>query len=264
VFVIRPHWFLPLHYQSIWEPLTAVPLKGIYDDYGALGNIDVNPAIQMQHKTLIKLAQEFPEETRKRHWEIFKEYPDDLSAVYKLCERGVLEVFTPHGNHFSAPFYVREDAYQHVIGLVRGEKDYRGDDIVERVEAGIAAQFNYQVQWHEYLREGKETGEYDHKRMAEIGIDRDELVGGSPSRYLASELIRDHEDRIFADEEARRSLHEAMVEFELFCSGMDFVGVRWQPKTVRGQDEDYIAHAKWHRAVAEMADEAHRRLEDDF
>lgn len=259
IFVIRPHSYLPLHYQSVWEPLVLGSFPGIYDDYGKLKSLEDGPAIRTQHRILRGLAREFPEETRKRHWEIFKRYPDDPSAILELCERGVLNVFTPHGDCVCAPFYVREDVYRHVIDLCRGLTDFWGRDVVDTTKEMVRRRFEHHDAIQRLMQEGQESGDFDHKTMARLNVGQDEYES-IESRYLASEMLRTAD---MDDPEVREDLAQAMIEFEIFSDGMDRIQVTWGPKTYRGQESDYRFHAEWHRALARLADEAHHRLEEE-
>ena len=260
IFVIRPHWYLAIHYQSIWEPLILGSFPGAYNDYGTLADLEDGPAIRVQHQILRKLAREFSEETRSRHGEILKRYPDDPGSILELCERGVLNVFTSHGELMCAPFYVREDVYRHVIGLCTGVTDYRGRDFVDTTKEMVRRRFEYFDEHERLMQEGKESGKFDHKAMAELGVKQCEYESVE-TKYVASDMLRAAD---VDDPEVREDLKKAMLEFELFSTGMDLVHVGWAPKTHRGQESDYRFHAEWHRAIAEMADEAHRRWEEDL
>jgi hypothetical protein len=255
IFIIRPHSYLPLHYQSIWEPLILGSFPGVYEDCGGLESLEDGPAIRIQHQVLHKLVREFSEEARERHSETLKRYPDDPSAVLELCERGVLNVFTPHGECVAAPFYVREDVYRHVIDLCTGLSDFRDRPIVDTTREMVRLRFEHQ----DDVRRCVQEGDPGAALSVELDMRRDEYENHE-TRYLASDLLRATD---LADPEVREDVATAMTEFELFSIGMDMVHVRWAPKTHRGQEADYDFHAKWHRAVADMADEAKRRWEED-
>ena len=70
-------------------------------------------------------------------------------------------------------------------------------------------------------------------------------------------------EKIQADPELKASLEEAMLEFELFAGGMEGVEVYWQPKRNQNQECDYSYHAKWHRQIADLADQAYRKQEEE-
>jgi len=264
LFVLRPHWFLDLHYQSEWESLVVVPLRGVYADYGRLEDLDLSPAFRLQHRRLLATVQKFSEEAQKRHPEILRRYPDDPNALYELCERGVLEVKTPHGNRTTAPFYVREDVYQLVLERARKAEGWHGS-FLEGCREAITARFKKVELERETLSLYKEDAtEEDKVRRRELMDQKGQLdhLDHGPGCHEGRMILIESWDEIMSDPGLRASLEEAMLEFELFAGGMDAVKVAWQPKTIRGQDDDYESHAEWHRDVAKLADEAHRRQEE--
>lgn len=265
LFVLRPHWYLPLHYQSEWEPLAIVPLKGVYDDYGKLKDIEATPAFMLQHRILLGAAQEFSDETRKRHHEIFKRYPDDPSALYELCERGVLDVRTPHGVRTTAPFYVREDVYQHVVEITSKAENWHGP-FLEHAEEVVDSRFKCRALDEETFGLYREDAtEKDKARRGELISQKVELedLDNGHGRHLGRMMLIEPWARIQDDPELRRELRQAMIDFELFAAGIESVHASWRPTLVRGQESDYDFHAEWHRTLARLADEAQRRWEEE-
>lgn len=265
LFILRPHWYLPLHYQSVWEPLGVVPLKGTYDDYGKLKDPDLGPAFMLQQKTLLKAVQEFSEETQERHHEIVKRYPDDPLALYELCERGVLEMDTPHGVYATAPFYVREDVYQLVIDRTSKAKNWHGQ-FLRQAEDIVECRLKHHELTAEYwglLQEGGEEEESKRSELMEQMVDLESRDYGH-GRHEAKMLLLKERDVVKDNPELKESLRQAMIEFELFSTGLELVHAGWRPNLVRGQESDYEFHAEWHRDLSKLADEAHRHREEDL
>jgi len=260
MFVIRPHSYLPLHYQSRWEPAGLVPFKGVYNGESRMEDLEITPAIKMQHASLVTRSRVL--EDRKKRWpkDIDEKMKTDLSTFCDLVERGELETKTAHGVFVTAPFYVREDVYQHIIEEQKGFHEWIGADIEEHLHKLVRMRFDTKERWLNMLKVGKETGNFDYEGMAEINVELDKIDGTSHGQYLASGLIQNHEDFLFSDEDAKVSLAKAQVEFELFSMGLEVVAP-WQP-THKARCDDYEFLAKWHRALAEMAEATHKRREE--
>jgi hypothetical protein len=260
VFVIVPHWFLPLHYQARWEPEIVVPFKGTYDDYGKLENLDLSPAFLAQQQTLLAKALDFDGEAKERHSEILKRYPDDPSALLELCERGVFRVRNAHGERTTAPFYVREDVFQYVVEETANFENWRGN-WGEQTRTTVESRLEYLDTWGKYIDALKaEADDVDELRERTMSLkERDNLQGS----HLCHKLLMDHHGKMKEDPSLRESLAQAMTEFELFWMGLELFHVDWMPRLFRGQCPDFNLHAKWHRDLAEMARASEKRMEED-
>jgi hypothetical protein len=266
VFFLVPHGHLDFKYAAVWEPVNIIPLKGTYEDCGRLEDLDLSPAFHLEHPRMLAKAQEFSEEQRKDYWQIFEKFPDDPGALYQLCEREILQLKTPHGTKEAMPFYVREDVYQRVLERSRKAKNFRGP-YLDRCEEMIWARFRKRELDDETMRL------YGDQATEEDKVRRRELIGESVKiehkdngrgTHQGNMLLIESWEKIQKDPELKASLKEAMLEFELFAGGIEALNIAWQPKTRKGQDDDYRYHAKWHREIAKLADAAQKRWDEEL
>lgn len=262
MFVIRPHWYLPLHYQSKWEPASLVPFRGTYNGESRMEDLDDTPAIRMQHRSLVVRSEVL--EDRRDRWSknIDEKMKNDLSTFCDVVERGELAAKSAvQGREFTAaPFYVREDVYNHIIEEQMGPNRWLGENTETHFQKLVKMRFETKERMRRLLQVGKETGEFDHMAIAENDRDLRDIDGMSRGQYLASHLMMDHEDLWANDEDAKISLAKAQVEFEMFAMGLEPI-TPWQPGH-KSRCDNYEFLAKWHRKMAEFAEDSERRFQE--
>lgn len=252
----RVRWFfiyrMPERYQndlvnrfSRWNPLT-LPIRGTYDDYGKIENVEDDAITRIQLEWLSKTAQPLSSDT----WEI-EEFPHTMDSLVFACERQVLTIKHVYGDVLTAPFLVHEDIYQEAVRIGKA--------------FGMASVFTSRLE-PELRRDMKKCFEVFRLRSTDLSDalhswhDLDSLFFREEQSLAMSLDLRTRD----FPEDTWATLEEAFVNFRAFMWGMEQLRRDWMPSLRCDQNHAYKVHEQFHLKVIEVNQTKLRALEGDL
>lgn len=242
--------------NSRWHPLT-LPIRGKYDSYGKIENIQEDALTRLQVEWLASKAQPLPENPRTEG----DEYPHSLKGLVCAAERDEFSIQTHFGTAQVAPFMVHEGIYRVVIRAGLTPRSFGNS----RLQGNVA---RYQIEdalWRDmkfflsHIRGvGKSTMSEDEWEGKKDEVD---LLCFTEEKHLARNLgLRRKE----LPEETWSAIERAFVQLRAFIRGMGRLRRTWHPQlNVGDQDAEYFVHQDFHRLVVDFA-KSRRRLEEEW
>jgi len=172
----------PLFFECVfkswaqWVPM-SLPLKGVYDSYGGIENIEIDNVVRFQVDCFKRWA-EWDEEREDGFQDVAEGFPNTIESIVRGCERGALVLRLPYDDHpregkepifkkvRTAPFIIHEEIYQHMVAPL------------DRVPPGVGS-------WWSRMDRG---GKRDRTHLLKLGVER--LREKESRREVLGEILK--------------------------------------------------------------------------
>lgn len=261
-----------LHPNDGWTPI-SLPMKGTYDDYGAVELSDPDDwRASLFIETLKSVTVPVEQGAHRIHH--LRCYPEDLTdmdAIQNLCQSGdgrlFIQPMRPTDEPQSVGFMmVREDVYSAMTEKmpILCEKDQTPAELVERAHPMLTAlaETASQDTPEQFLARMKVVDEIQTNFSKYPGFvsfsSRDHSLtpplASMTLSYVFNELVR----RVAVEgveSTTAQDMATSLAEMVCFDSAMDRLRRTYGPKISAGEDEDFDLHARIAKIVRDTAAE---------
>ena len=253
IFLRGPRWDNTADSHA-WEPVT-LPIKGIYNGYGAIKGFKETNLTRFQVQVLAKFAASREEVEVRTGDDTMERYPNDLDSLTHVSERGGLELTIPMQEDKDPrvfrvlPYMVREEVYQAMVNgvVATGRERIAAYLHFGKDQRGPARWLATGIETHKSLQEEPYTGENkeaenlireSRKSMAEF---HEYTMTDGKSRelgFLFGEAITHAAEFTalleFTDEDWD-ALGQEIFDFHVFCSTMGALRRKFYPAQLMDQ-----------------------------